>query len=513
MNVLDPLTLLSSLLDLAKRARHVERVVELEFMLVNETYALATYDSATLWILNRGIVAQSGASEVDANASFILWLASVCERLSLNAQPTVVQPEMLGEDDIAQWPEFLPSRALWLPILTHTPHRAGLLLCGELEWTEQQIALLSEWVDTWQYAYTRLNSPTIQGGVVQALGRFKRALPTWQGVGHFFNEVYAGLRYCLVEWLLNPRRWPKMVFSPVLLILKMLQFCLRQGPVGLFLVCKRALLAAWRAPLQRYAWLLIVVAVIPVRLTVLAPGELVPAYPAVIRVPIEGVVEEFFVAPNEMVKEGQALFKLDLTTLSSRLLVAQQEMRVASAEHRQSALQSLTDPKSRGLLGPQESKALERQFEAEYLGALLGKAQIRAPRDGIAIFDDPSTWIGKPVVAGEKVMTVATQGEVEIEGWLSLSDAIELQVDNPVTLYLNASPFSPVSGVLRYVAHEPLQRPDGSFAYRIRATVHESSKTERIGLRGTIRLSGQYVSCAYWVFRKPLAVLRQFVGL
>jgi hypothetical protein len=331
---------------------------------------------------------------------------------------------MLGEDEIAQWPEFLPAHALWLPVFTHAPQGAGLLLCGENEWTEQKIALLSEWVDTWQYAYTRLNAPTIQGGVVQVIGRMKRALPTWQGVGHFFIDLQAGLRYCLIGWLLNPRKWLQIVLSPVLLLIKMLQFCLRQGPVGLFLLCKRVLSAAWRVPLQRYAWLLIVVAIVPVRLTVLAPGELVPAYPAVIRVPIEGVVEEFFVAPNEMVKEGQALFKLDLTTLSSRLLVAQQEMRVASAEHRQSALQSLTDPKSRGLLGPQESKALERQFEAEYLGALLGKAQIRAPRDGVAIFDDPSTWIGKPVVAGEKVMTVATQGEVEIEGWLALSDAM-----------------------------------------------------------------------------------------
>jgi hypothetical protein len=36
---------------------------------------------------------------------------------------------------------------------------------------------------------------------------------------------------------------------------------------------------------------------------------------------------------------------------------------------------------------------------------------------------------------------------------------------------------------------------------------------KRIGLKGTAKVSGRYVPLAYWVFRKPLALARQLLGL
>ena len=59
----------------------------------------------------------------------------------------------------------------------------------------------------------------------------------------------------------------------------------------------------WRP--WRWAIALGVLALVPVRLTVLAPGELVPANPAVIRAPLEGVIDTFHVQPNEAVHQGQ----------------------------------------------------------------------------------------------------------------------------------------------------------------------------------------------------------------
>jgi multidrug resistance efflux pump len=230
-------------------------------------------------------------------------------------------------------------------------------------------------------------------------------------------------------------------------------------------------------------------------------------------VPTEGVIDEFFVTPNQTVAEGQALFRLDLTTLTSRLNVAQQEIQIASSEYRQSALQSLTDAKSRTQLSGQEGKAAERQVEVAYLKELLSKAQIKSPRAGVVLFDDPSEWIGKPVVAGEKIMVVTTEGDAEIEAWLPVGDAITLPTDASVTLYLNASPLSPVGGHLRYVGHETIQRPDGSYAYRLRAKLVPGEHAPRVGLRGTAKVSGQYVPLVYWVLRKPLGSIRQLLGI
>ncbi len=245
----------------------------------------------------------------------------------------------------------------------------------------------------------------------------------------------------------------------------------------------------------------------------MAPAELVASHPAVIRVPIEGVVDEFFVKPNEKVIEGQPLFKLDLTSLKSRLQIAQQETQVASTEYRQSTLQSLNDPKSRTQLAPQEGRASEKKLESEYVRDLLDKAQIKSPREGVAIFDDPSEWIGKPVQAGERVMIVANEKEMEIEAWIASDNAIQLPQNAKVTLYLNISPLSPIKGNVKSISYEAIQRPDATYAYRLRAIVDEKNINQRIGLKGTAKISGQYVPMIYWIFRKPLAFVRQFLGL
>ena len=110
-------------------------------------------------------------------------------------------------------------------------------------------------------------------------------------------------------------------------------------------------------------------------------------------------------------------------------------------------------------------------------------------------------------------MVVATEGDVEIEAWLPVGDAIALPDGASVTLYLNASPLRPVDGKLRYVGHEAQQRPDGSYAYRVRARLTDTWDVPRVGLRGTAKVSGQFVPLAYWVLRKPIGHVRQLLGV
>lgn len=286
-----------------------------------------------------------------------------------------------------------------------------------------------------------------------------------------------------------------------------------QGAEGVLQATRREAKAIWADKRRRWKWIIWTFILFPVRLSVLVPGELVPANPAIIRVPIEGVVDEFFVSPNDRVTQGQPLFKLDLASLLSKAQVAEQEIKIAQQEYRQGALQSLTDAKSRSQLAAQEGKAAERKIEADYLKDLLNRATIESPRDGIVIFDDPSEWVGKPVVAGEKVMVVATEGQVEVEAWIPVGDMLEVPDRASASLYLNASPFNAVSANIRYVGHEPMLRPDGTYAYRVRASLPKGKKGPRVGLKGTAKVNGQFVPLSYWVLRKPLAVTRQFLGI
>jgi hypothetical protein len=62
------------------------------------------------------------------------------------------------------------------------------------------------------------------------------------------------------------------------------------------------------------------------------------------------------------------------------------------------------------------------------------------------------------------------------------------------------------------MAHDAVQRPDGSYAYRVRATL-DAPTTHRVGLKGTAKAQGDWVPAIYWVMRRPIATLRSTLGV
>ena len=251
----------------------------------------------------------------------------------------------------------------------------------------------------------------------------------------------------------------------------------------------------------------------PVRLSVLAPAEVVAHDPAVIRSPLDGVIEKVHVRPNQQVAEGDLLFELDRTTLSGKLEVARKALDTAKAELDQASQQAFFDPKAKGTLAVIRARVDERSAEAAQLEDLMARSQVKAPRAGVAVLDDPAEWQGRPVNVGEKVLAVAAPDDVEVEAWLAPSDVIELERGGPVSVFLNANPLSPVSGKLLYVTYEAIPQPDGSLGHRVRAALDKGEASPRLGLKGTARLDGHRVPLIYWLARRPLAVVRAFVGM
>jgi len=250
----------------------------------------------------------------------------------------------------------------------------------------------------------------------------------------------------------------------------------------------------------------------PVRLTVLAPGEMVPAKPLVVRAPMEGVLDTFHVQPNQVVQAQQPLFGFDEALIQSRLEVARQSLVTAQTEYRQTSQQALMDPRARSQLSQLAGKIDERRAEAQYLADQLKRSRVLAPKSGVVLMDDPSEWIGRPVTVGERILRIAAEGDVEVEAWLPLADAIDLKIGDEVELFLQADPLTPVRAKLRYLAHEAVDRPEGHQAFRVRATLSQAS-TQRVGLKGTAKLYGPSVPLAYWMLRRPLATLRTHLAL
>lgn len=250
---------------------------------------------------------------------------------------------------------------------------------------------------------------------------------------------------------------------------------------------------------------------IPVRQSVLAPAEVVPHQGRVVAAPLDGVIQSFAVQPNQSVHQGDVLVRFDDTTLRAQADVAERALNVAEAEFRASSQRAFQDADSKAKLDFLAAQVAQKRAERDYASALLSRTEIRADRDGIAVFADADRWIGKPVRTGERLMELADPTLAALRIELDVGDAIQLKQDAPITLFLDSDPITPHAARLERIAYESEQTPAGNLAYRLDGRF--SDAPPRIGLRGTAKLSGEYVPLAVYLFRRPLSVIRQAIGL
>jgi hypothetical protein len=252
---------------------------------------------------------------------------------------------------------------------------------------------------------------------------------------------------------------------------------------------------------------------IPVSLTILVPAQVVPANPYFVSAPIDGVVERILVQPNQIVRTDQVLILLEETELRARLSVTDSTVAAAVAELSRAQQRAFTDLRSKADLQLLQAKLDEKRTERDYAAARLGWAKIRAPADGISIYNDPTDWVGRPVSVGERIMTVADPAEVRLDVWIPAGDAVSLPPRARVLFFQNVAPEAPVEAELTLVSYEAQARPDGTAAHRGKATFAAGAASPRLGLTGTAKIHGEKVSLMYLIIRRPLATLRRWVGI
>lgn len=436
--------------ELSRRARLAETDRELAFSLVNDTLALVPFRQAALWLVDGGTWCLSGVVQVDANVPYVQWLNAVARHLQVQPHQAVrtFSAQDLPAELAAVWSDWWPEHAVCLRSTAKTVDGV-VIFVRDAPWQADELGQLQAWSEVWWHAFAAVHRPR--------LAPFKR----WR------QQLASGLGFS-------------------------------KGRSG----WRR--LAVWAS--------LLAVMLCPVRLTVLAQGELVPAKPLVVRAPLDGVIDVFHVQPNQPVQANQPLFSFDEIVIQSRLDVAVQALQTAKTDYRQTSQMALMESKSKSQLGLLVGKIDERQAEIAYLKEQLSRARVVAPVDGVVLMDDPAEWIGKPVNTGERILRIATLADMEVEAWVPLADAIGLSVGDEVSLYLSANPLAPVQAKLRYMAFEAVQRPDGVYAYRVRATL-SGDTPHRVGLKGTAKLHGDWVPLVYWMLRRPWATLRAYMGM
>jgi len=446
---------LGTLVQLLKRARRAESTEELGFVMVNETHALLPYRQAALWQRDAHaagkVVAISGAAVTERNAPFTLWLNPAFAKLD----------DETGKGGI---------------------RRVDAASVGSGS-TSSGSALGEAWSE-WLPAHGLLVPLQVEAEPALGALLLAREQPWGDGDIHLMSELADGYAHAWLRFRGRHRRSLAAVLF---------------GRGGLVKLAIAAVLVG--------------ILCLPVTLSALAPAEVVALRPTIVRAPLEGVVDHFEVQPNEQVEAGQLLLTLDPRAIENKLDVATKALAVAEAEYRQAAQQAVFDDKSRALMAVLKGRAEEKRADVTYNQSLLDRVKVTASRSGLAIFDDPNAWIGKPVAIGERLIEIADPAQAEIEIWLPVADAITLKTGTDVDFFLNIAPDSPLRANLRQASYEATQSPGGLLGYRLKAKLSDAAHPPRIGLKGTAKVFGERVSLFYYLLRRPLAAARQFVGL
>lgn len=253
---------------------------------------------------------------------------------------------------------------------------------------------------------------------------------------------------------------------------------------------------------------LLAAACFPIRQSVLAEAEVISIKPNLVRAPLEGVVETFYVQPNDSVKVGQKLFSLDMAQLRSRLEVAEETRDIAKTEYLQTTQQAMLDPTVKSKLAVLKSKWDQQIAEVDYVRTLLKRCVVIATRPGVAVFDDPNDWLGKPVTQGEKILAVADPAVVELEVRLPMDDLMELEQGAETLFFSNITPHKPLQASLNYFSYRATPTPADVMAYRLKATFTDKTNLPRLGYRGSAKLYGARKPFILWLLRKPIQTVR-----
>lgn len=271
-------------------------------------------------------------------------------------------------------------------------------------------------------------------------------------------------------------------------------------------------------PFAIVVFILVLIALfIPVPLTILAPAEIVAHRPAIVTAPLQGVIEHIAVQPNMTVKKGDILFSLNKINLQSAFNVAERKVAIADARYRRATQGAFKSADSKRELAITKAEYQMAIAEKNNAASRLSLSDIVAKKDGIILFQGHEKWLGKPVETGERIMRIADPNYIRFKIDVDAADSIILEEGADVKIFLDSAPLRPVSAIIETRSYEAEFSNRSSFIFPMVAKIIEIKNSQpraglRIGLRGTAQIYGKKEPLWFFLFRKPISAVRQFIG-
>lgn len=443
--------------DLQKSARHLFTIKDLEFFIPNETYKLIPYEQCIFWLYNEGSISirtVSGGGQVDPKGPFSIWISSLLK-------------DHIKHSIKKQHPDHKP--------VVLTPLQAQ----------DIHTSLQSNWEEyVHEYGLVILFFSPI-------------------------NELMGGL------WLDRKNEFQDAEQ-------KILEELCDQYSVTLHHINDQRkrhnlFLSLWERlnKIKKYILLFfLLLCFLPVKLSITAPAEIVAKDAKTITAPYDGVIDEILIDPGASVKEGQLIAKMDQTKLRSEADISLQALNIAKANISQTKRMAVSNPDKHAELGLIMEEIKVKQLEYDYAKALLERSEITAPQDGVAIYDDKSSIEDTPVTTGQTILQIADPQHYELLIRIPVDALIPYNQNTPVSFYLNARPLTSIQANINTAGFQATPDPDGLLSYKLRADIqNKTSHNLKIGWKGTAKIYGDWTILSYAILRRPLASLRQMMGV
>ena len=140
---------------------------------------------------------------------------------------------------------------------------------------------------------------------------------------------------------------------------------------------------------------------------------------------------------------------------------------------------------------------------------------LTAPEAGLAIYSDPTDWRGRHVTTGEAILQIADTADLRLRIEAPLSMGESLNGGARIKLFLDNAPLNALEAKLTSASYYAKAQPGGQMAYEAYAELDlgQAQSLPRIGARGVAKIYGRSAPLGYWIFRRPITVLRQSLGV
>lgn len=258
--------------------------------------------------------------------------------------------------------------------------------------------------------------------------------------------------------------------------------------------------------------IVLLLTLVKVPLRIVAPCEIVAKDPTIISAPLEGIIEGLHVDPGQTVEKGQLLFNYDKRVPLQELKVAEKQVEIAESELNRTNVLAYTDKKMLGDISILELRLKKELFDLELAKYRAGKLDVKAPKEGVVVMNNPDNWRGTPVKIGEKIMMLADPQMTKVRIWVPESDNIVIDFKKPIKVFLNTNPENSYKAQLNYISAYSIVNEKSLTSFIAEADWVEKNKNFKLGLKGSAVLYGDNVSLFYYIARRPWAFLRNWLG-